>query len=599
MQAGLLVLALPAAAQIKTGDFSTSLSGIVTTGYTADYGNQTSSDHSWTVGGDASASGSFYSPNFLSYSASLYLNQSRANSDFQSISNTSGVIANATVFGGSHFPGSIGYSKSYDGEGSYDVPGVTNYVTHGNSDAFGISWSESLPDLPSLSASFQVGGSQYSVYGSNDDGETAFHSVNLHSNYRLTGFNMAAFYSSGGGHSLIPEVVSGEAGTETHSDDSGYGFNVSHRLPLNGTFSATATRSNFGNEYQGTSTTGSIDLVDILAAVQPTSKLNIQASANYSDNLSGQLDQSIIAVGGVVTGDNTNGSSDSVDLMAVASYALEANLGTSAFVERRIQDYQGENYGETSYGGGANYGHKLFAGNFNAALFITGNVANQDGSDNLGLSTTENFSDEIRGWKVNGSFGYEQNVETLLVTDMNSMFYYSGNVTRRWGNFIVSAGAGASKTALTEEAGTSNSSLSYNGSVGFSPFFTASGSYSKSSGEALETGTGLVPVTGPIPASTLVSLYGGNGYSFAISSSPARGLLMSASYSKSTSNLSSAAATSLNDTDEYNALIQYQARKLNFTSGYSRLGQGFSGSGTPAEVISSFYIGVSRWFNFF
>lgn len=107
MQAGLLVLALPAAAQIKTGDFSTSLSGIVTTGYTADYGNQTSSDHSWTVGGDASASGSFYSPNFLSYSASLYLNQSRANSDFQSISNTSGVIANATVFGGSHFPGSI------------------------------------------------------------------------------------------------------------------------------------------------------------------------------------------------------------------------------------------------------------------------------------------------------------------------------------------------------------------------------------------------------------------------------------------------------------------------------------------------------------
>ena len=37
----------------------------------------------------------FYSPNFLSYNISPYLNQSRANSNFQSISNASGV--NATV----------------------------------------------------------------------------------------------------------------------------------------------------------------------------------------------------------------------------------------------------------------------------------------------------------------------------------------------------------------------------------------------------------------------------------------------------------------------------------------------------------------------
>jgi hypothetical protein len=45
--------------------------------------------------------------------------------------------------------------------------------------------------------------------------------------------------------------------------------------------------------------------------------------------------------------------------------------------------------------------------------------------------------------------------------------------------------------------------------------------------------------------------------------------------------------------------MQYQFRKLNFDSGYSRLEQGFTGSGTGPEVVSSFYIGVSRWFNFF
>jgi len=48
-----------------------------------------------------------------------------------------------------------------------------------------------------------------------------------------------------------------------------------------------------------------------------------------------------------------------------------------------------------------------------------------------------------------------------------------------------------------------------------------------------------------------------------------------------------------------NTLVQYQYRKLNFISGYDRLEQGFSGSGTPPEVISTYYFGVSRWFSFF
>ena len=50
---------------------------------------------------------------------------------------------------------------------------------------------------------------------------------------------------------------------------------------------------------------------------------------------------------------------------------------------------------------------------------------------------------------------------------------------------------------------------------------------------------------------------------------------------------------------QYNALIQYQVRKLNFISGYARLEQGFSSTGSQPEVISSYYMGISRWFNFF
>jgi len=66
-----------------------------------------------------------------------------------------------------------------------------------------------------------------------------------------------------------------------------------------------------------------------------------------------------------------------------------------------------------------------------------------------------------------------------------------------------------------------------------------------------------------------------------------------------TGTMASSGVMSTNENDQYNALIQYQVRKLNFTSGYSRLEQGFSSSGMPPEVLSSYYMGVSRWFNFF
>ena len=148
VQAGLLLLASPVAAQVHLGDFSTTSSGTISTGYAGDYGNLTASDHGWTVGGNAEFSGSFYNPNFLSYNAAVYLNQSRANSDFQSISNTSGVNLSTNIFGGSHFPGSINYSKAFNSEGNYAVPGLANYVTHGNNDTFGINWSANIPDAP-------------------------------------------------------------------------------------------------------------------------------------------------------------------------------------------------------------------------------------------------------------------------------------------------------------------------------------------------------------------------------------------------------------------------------------------------------------------
>ena len=65
----------------------------------------TESTHGWTVGGEATLTGSYHSPNFLSYNISPYLNQSRANSNFQSISDASGVNVSTNIFAGSHSRG--------------------------------------------------------------------------------------------------------------------------------------------------------------------------------------------------------------------------------------------------------------------------------------------------------------------------------------------------------------------------------------------------------------------------------------------------------------------------------------------------------------
>ena len=119
----IVAVVLRAPAQVTVGDdISMNLNGQVAGGYSADYGNAMPSDHGLNFGGTASLSGSYYTPNFLSFSINPYYNQSRANSASQSISDSSGVTASAFLFSGSHFPGSVSYSKTYNSLGTFGAP---------------------------------------------------------------------------------------------------------------------------------------------------------------------------------------------------------------------------------------------------------------------------------------------------------------------------------------------------------------------------------------------------------------------------------------------------------------------------------------------
>ncbi|HYL85670.1 MAG TPA: hypothetical protein VE263_15670 [Candidatus Angelobacter sp.] len=598
----LLLFAYPACAQVQVGDVNMNMNGTVSTGYSAVYGNEIGSSHTLGFGGTGTLSGSYYDPGFLTFNFAPYYNQSRANSNFQSITDSSGFNFNSGIFNGSHFPGSISYSKAYNSEGNFALPGLPNYTTHGNSDAFGINWSENVPGLPSLSAGFQRGGNQYSVYGTNDTGNTGYHSFTLHSGYVIDGFSLSAYYQNGTSHSQIPEVFSASQQTLTvNSNSDGYGFSASHALPLHGGISATFSRTNFGTEDQGYNYNGTVDLVSVTAGIQPTQKLHFSLSSNYSDNLTGSLYQALAPSGVIIPPVGQNEKSHSFDTQAVASYSILPNLQAQGNVERRDQYFLGESFGATTFGGGLVYTHRLFGGTFNGSTFVTDNRLDNSNLNTIGLTTTVNYNRQIELWVVSGSFSYAQNVQTLLVAYTTSYFNYSGHIRRRFGKFSWSAGAGASRTGFTALPGTDSHSESFNTGIGWRNWITASGGYSTASGIAIPTGTGLVtpPPPTPVPLPSLLILYGGHSYSFGLGSSPIRRLTIGASYSKASSNTTNAGIGSWNANKQLNAYFQYQFRKMYLNGGYATLSQGFSASSKPPATVSSYFVGVSRWFNFF
>jgi hypothetical protein len=602
--AGLLLLALPARGQIRVGEVSSDMNGIVSVGYNGDYGNQISSDHSLSAGGSGTLAGYYYNPNFLSFVASPYLNQARDNSAYQSISNASGVTASANIFSGSHFPGSINYAKAYNSEGNFAIPGVANYTTHGNSDTFGINWAVLLPGLPTLSASFQSGSSQYSIYGANDSGSSASHSFMVRSGYTLAGFNLSAFFTDGGGHSEIPEVLQDSQTSEySSSSDRAYGFTVGHPLPFHGTVAGAITSSHYDSEFEGGSNSGTFDNYSATTLFQPTNKTNVSFSTSYATNLSGSLSQAIAtSSGGVAPIVNLGAGTHSLDMTATAGYSLMANMQTLAFADHREQYYLGENFSSSSYGGSVTYWRPLFGGSLNTALTLSDNTSSTTNANNLGINSTVNYNRRFSGeWAASASFGYSQNVQSQLITYTTSAYSYGANVRKRWKQYGWTGGASVSRTLLTEVAGSSNVSESFMTAVNFSHWITANGNYSKATGTAIQAGVGLVqnPVPQPlIPGNDLI-LFGGNSYSFGLSSNPQRKLTLGASYAKSITNSNLQGVLSENNTKMINALFTYQVRKMYVTGGYSNIVQGFSVTGTAPENVSSFYIGISRWFNFF
>jgi hypothetical protein len=76
---GILLLALPTAAQVEVGDTQMSLSGDIGFNYNGSI-DQGVSGHSLGFTGDANLTGSYYNPNFLNFSVRPFYDRTQSNS---------------------------------------------------------------------------------------------------------------------------------------------------------------------------------------------------------------------------------------------------------------------------------------------------------------------------------------------------------------------------------------------------------------------------------------------------------------------------------------------------------------------------------------
>jgi len=599
-------LAAPAWAQVKTGEASVNLSGTVTAGYSDDTSNAAGSDHSIVGAGVADLSGSYYNPNFLSFDVQPFYNQSRLNSTFQSITSSSGVNASAKIFGGSHFPGSISYSTTFNGSGNFNLPGLANYTTHGDTETLALTWGVHLENLPSLNLSFSDGNNAYSIYGANAQGRLHSETFSATSSYRIAGFNLNGGYQYAGAKTATPEFLAGELPTQTNSGANSFFFGVGHNLPWNGNFSAGASRLDLSTNLGDTTSTDkyntSIDTLTSAVNFAPMTHLNVGANTFYTDNLEGTLYNTLLTAGVTVPQSEAQQSTHDLSMTGYANYEMPAeHLNLHTFFERQQQTFLGLSFASNSYNGTATYSNLLLGGQFNGVIGLTRTSIDTTNQSVLGLNASLNYTHAIQRWTVGGGFSYAQDTQTVLINYTTSGYSYNGSVGRRirrrayWGAY-----ASGARSLLTGVPGSTNSSQSYSTSLSLFRF-SLNGTYSTSSGNALLTSTGLVstPVPLPVVNPAAVVLYNGRSYSAGIGSSPIRGLTLSAIYARALSGTNSNSTFSNNNNENMNFLMTYNFRKLSFQTGYLKLIQGFSASGTPPTTFGSFFVGISRWFNFF
>ena len=602
----LLLIVQRASAQVQVGDdLKMNMGGLLTAGYSASFGNVLPSSHGLDFGADAQISGSYHDPSFLNFTVTPYYNQSRADSSFQSLTNNSGLDATANIFSGSRFPGFVNYHYSRNSTGTFGLLGNPNFTTVGNGQGFGIGWSALIPNWPTFSVSYTQGNGSGTVFGTNEESSASTKTLNLRSTYHLEGWNLSGFYTHLNVSSKIPFFLGSDQGTNL-SDSSGnsYGINASRPLPWKGSLAVSFSRSTYSGEFSSLVTNNSsvssytTDIESSVVSFHPTNKLGLFVNQNYTDNLNGYFYQNIITTGGGVPLLQLNSESNSSTLSAGANYSFTHDLYGQAQITYYNQQYLGQSFNGSYFSGTVGYSKRILKTFAVSATVIES--SNEFSTNSLGFIANVNAFRHFGPWETSGAFSYAQNVQTILVTYTTSYYNYSGNVHRRLGHGMQWTGAfNGTHTGLTNYAGTAGHSEGYSTSLALRRI-ALNGNYVQSAGQSVLTSTGIQPIT-PTPGIPPLGIivYNGTSYGGGITITPIPRLAITGSYAHAVSDTLSSSISSRNRTEIFYSQLQYRLRQLNLLAGFTKFSQGISAAGTPPGNQYSYFIGVSRWINFF
>jgi hypothetical protein len=598
--ATLLLWGLPLFGQLEVGsDTSMSLSGNLSMGYDGGFQETGVSSHGLALGGDGFLSGYYYDRRFLSFDAHPYYNRSQANSTYQSLSNSSGFTADANFFSGSHFPGSVYFSKNYSTTGTFGIPGVAGFNTNGDGQSFSVNWSELLPQMPTLFASYSMNNSTNTIYGLAGDNQSANRTFDLHSDYRLLGFGLRGFFQHQNTHSSFPSFFSNEQKIDLSTDSNSYGFSADHALPLHGQAYGGWRRTSAGYDAASGHTDASTDTSEIQAQFHPTERFTFGGGLDHTSNLSAVLEQQVVNAGGLPSDLRSEFGAGSTRYNATAGYVPLTGLFVQGQVVRLSQRIGDRDFSNTLYGATATY-NKLthFLGGFTLVVGVY-DISNQDGHEATSFITNLTYSKRINGWDLSGHFDYSQQLQTLIATYNTSNYGYGASVRKRFGyRTYWTATFNGGHSGLSQFEGYTNRDESYSTSLTYRGYaFNAS--YAQSSGASLLTAGGLVqsPLPGPVLDNQI--LFNGTGWTFGASGSPFRKMQLSGTFSRNLTGTFFPEGQRNSFNNVLNMQLRYPIRKLFFTAGYTNFRQQFSTTGSIPTNLTTYYFGLSRWFNIF
>src|SRR5271165_297917 len=604
--AGLALLALPAAAQLQVGDnLHMNLSGNIGATYSGSIDDGLSS-HGMGFSGNGVLTGNYYSPNFLNFNIDPSYNRTQTNNLFGSLTNTTGVVAGVNLFTGSHFPGSITYNRLYNGSSDYGVPGSdVGIAQHGNTQGIGIGWSALVPGWPTLTANYAIDSTSNQLFGTTGRDTEHDRTLMLQSNYRVDAWRFSGQFQHRHTQSnLGEELEAGAVPITSNSSSNSYAATAQHPLPWAGNFGVSFSHLGYSYSYEDanhTSNSGGSYTLNSTAAFHPVQNLGIALNANYTDSLLGSIPEPVTNSGTAV--DFTSlGSFHSFLVGTDVYYQVLKSLGIHFDISHERQSFLGQSNDATQFGGSANFNfdHSILRGlSFSLAVVDTAQQASNTG---LGFVGNLNYSRKFFGWDVGANFSYAQNVQTVNLVYTTSSYSYLGNLRKRIGertNLIL--GYSGAHSGITANSGTTSSA-----ERGYMTFlyrgYNLSGFYSKSNGMAILTANGLVPVTTTLPTSVLGSgftSYESNGWGINAGGTLFRKLTLTAAFAKSNGNTIDPALATYNNNTLINVTMQYRLRKIFLIGGYTRLNQTVGTVSASPIVVTSYYVGFSRWFNFF